>query len=360
VTGVAVSKDPANPLIVSGSMDNTVRVWNRKERRQVAVFPHPAPVRAIACTGPGASENWCISAAGDGKARLWDLNKLSRTPIRELALPPADSGHRGALASVVFSPDGKTCVTGGEDKEIIIWDTATGKLLQKLPTAHRGAVTSLQYPTPDKLISAAQDNTLAVWKIENGQAQLVRQSPPVRSGNVTTLGASPDGQRVLFDQGRQLRVLSLADGGTEALLHNPSGAANFTTFALFSPNGKLILTAGGSGGRMQLWRAPDAQTRAFEIRQLVSVDKSTCAAFAPDGSFLVTGTREQQVLIWPVPTAKDDIERLLNAKVTLVDPDVQTTGRQLRVWAEVDNPKFDRNSRLLQPGTTVTMVIYDD
>jgi WD40 repeat protein len=357
VTGVAVNKDPARPLIVSASADNSVRVWDRKERRELRTLSHPVPVRAVACTGPRAAEDWCVSVAADGKARLWDLKTLAGRPLREFA---AEGGHRGPLTSVVFSPDGKLCATGGEDQEICLWETATGQLLHKLPKVHRGPVTSLQFAVDGQLVSAAQDNTVALWKVADGKAQLVRQTPPARLGDVTTLGVSPDGKRVLFDQGRTLRVLSLPDGATEATLQNPSGGANFTTFALFSPDGRLILTAGGSGGRLQLWRAPDLQTRAFEIRQLVSIEKSTCAAFAPDGSFLVTGTRDRGVLIWPVPTAKEDLDRLLPAEVTLVEPDVQSTGRQVRIWAEVDNPKLDGTFRLLQPGTTATMVIYDE
>ncbi len=360
VTSVAVSKDPANPLIISASTDSTVRVWDRKTRQQRAVLPHPVFVRAVACTGPGAKDNWCASAAGDGKARIWDL---SAQPIKLLSTMQAENGHRGALTTVVFSPDGTMCATGGEDKDVCIWESATGKLIQKLPTVHRGSITSLQWPVAGELVSAAQDNTVAVWKVESGKpnpAELVRQLPAARSGDVTQLGTSPDGKSVLFDQGRVLRVLSLTDGSTEAILQNPLGAANFTTFALFSPNGKLILTTGGSGGRLQLWRSPDAQTRPFEIRQLVSHEKSTCAAFAPDSSFLVTGTRDRQVLIWPVPTAKEDIERVVNAEVTLVESDVQSSGKQVRVWAEVDNPRLDVTNRLLQPGTAVTVVIYDE
>lgn len=360
VTSVAVSKDAANPLIISASIDSTVRVWDRKTRLQRAMLPHPVPVRAVACTGTAAKDNWCVSAASDGKARIFDL---ASQPIKLIATMQQDDkgqGHHGALTSVIFSPDGSMCATGGEDKDICIWESATGKLVKKLPTVHRGSITSLQWPIAGELVSAAQDNTVAIWKIEGSNAELVRQLPAARSGDVTQLGTSPDGKSLLFDQGRMLRVLSLADGSTEAVLQNPLGSSNFTTFALFSPNGKLILTTGGSGGRLQLWRAPDPQTRAFEIRQFVSAERSTCAAFAPDSSFLVTGTRDRQVLIWPVPTAREDIERVVNAEVTLVESDVQSSGKQVRVWAEVENPKLDQTNRLLQPGTAVTVVIYDE
>ena len=124
--------------------------------------------------------------------------------------------------------------------------------------------------------------------------------------------------------------------------------------ALFSPDGRLALTAGSSEGRLQLWRAPTIATRPYEVRQLVARERSpaTCAAFAPDGSFLVTGTKDRQVLVWPLPSTQE-VEQVITAELTLIEPAVESSARQVRVWAEVPNPA----GRLL-PGTTVTVTVY--
>jgi hypothetical protein len=47
VTSVAVSNDSAHPLVVSGSEDGTVRVWDPTTRRERWIFRHGAPVRAV-------------------------------------------------------------------------------------------------------------------------------------------------------------------------------------------------------------------------------------------------------------------------------------------------------------------------
>jgi WD40 repeat protein len=150
-------------------------------------------------------------------------------------------------------------------------------------------------------------------------------------------------------------VLSLPKGLTEGVIQNQTGAANFSTFALFSPDGRLILTTGALDGRMQLWKAPTvANRRGHEVRQWVSSGATfTCAAFAPDGSFAVSGTKDRQVLVWSLPS-REEIDRQITAEVSLVDQAVESGGNQVRVWAEFDNPKGEGR---LRPGTPVTLVI---
>lgn len=353
VNGVAVSKDAKNPLVVSASEDGTVRIWDRAARRERRIVRIFVPIRSVACTPPGADANLCLSGALDGKARIWNLDDNNDQP-RELS-----GKHGGAVTCVAFSPDGKTCVTGGDDRQIFLWDTATGERRYAFPAGqkegHRGAITSLTFTPNSQLISAARDNTLRLWNLSEQSAEFVA-SVDRRSGDVTQLGISPDGKRVLFDQGKVLRLMSLPGGLTEGTLRNPTSGHNFTTFALFSPDGKTILTAGAPEGRLQLWRAPTASTRGYEIRQLVPTERgaASCAAFAPDGSFIVSGTKDRQVMIWPVPT-KEEIERQLTAPVVLIERSVESTSHQVRIWAEIQNP----DARLI-PGSTVTMAVYPE
>jgi WD40 repeat protein len=348
ITGIAVGQSTAGPVIVSGSEDGTVRVWNRAARREQRVLRHPAPVRAVACTKPGAPAR-CLSGDLDGVARLWDLDGASDVPSRELKGP-----HRGAVNCVAFSPDGRTCVTGGEDHQICLWDTATGALRYRFPAGHLGAVTALHFPLPSRVVSAGRDNTLRVWALEGDG---VRQEKTLdrRSGDVSQPGVSADGKWLLYDQGDTLHVLSLSGGESAGSLRNSTGGT-FTTLALFGPDAGLIVTGGASEGRLQLWRGPAAGGPGYEVRQLAPPDRApaTCAAFAPDGSFLVTGTRSRQMLLWPLPAA-DEVERPLAAQLTLVERAVESSARQVRVWAELPNP----DGRLV-PGTTVTLVIHPD
>jgi WD40 repeat protein len=347
VTAVAVSKDVGRPAIVSAGEDGTVRVWDRADRRERRVLHHPAAVLAVACTPPGAKANLCLSGAADGVGRLWELDGQHDAPLHELR-----DGHAGAITSVAFSPDGRACVTGGEDRMICLWDTASGTLRYRFPDGHRGTVTALAFTPRAELVSAGRDNTLRLWTLGQHGACL-RSTFDHRSGHLTQPGVSPDGRQVLSEQGGTLRLLSLPEGLTEGVVQRASGAGNFTSFALFSPDGRLILTA--AEDRIQLWRAPGA-SRAGELVQLVAPESAgaTCAVWAPDGSFVVVGGSDQQVRVWPVPPAPE-CEPRLTAEVTLLERGVETSTRQVRIWAELPNP----DGRLL-PGTTVTLVLDDE
>jgi WD40 repeat protein len=173
-----------------------------------------------------------------------------------------------------------------------------------------------------------------------------------RSGDVQQVSASPDGTRVLFDYGKELQVLSVPQGLNEGYLHRPAKAASFTGFALYSPNGDLILTSDGSEGQVQLWRSPTAgDRRGYEVRKLVFEPASvaTCAAFSPDGSFIVTGHKNKDLCIWKSPTPAE-VDEEIAAVLELKDPTAESSTGQVRVRARVLKPGLTHN-------TVATMVI---
>jgi WD40 repeat protein len=349
VNCVAVSKGK-RPVIVSGSEDETLRGWDSVTGGGLWIVKgqHSA-VRSVACTAPSSPHNLACFGCADGSVRVMDLDKPEQNP-HEMA-----ERHKGPVLGVAFSPDGTTVATCGDDKQIRLWNTKTGSLLHILGK-HSGAVTSVQFASAKRLVSAGKDNRLILWDLEAKPPHPIGRPFDGRGGDVLTLGVSPDGKTVLFDQGKELQLLTLEDRQIVGTLQNPSLGMNFSTMALFSPDGKTILTNGPASGRLQLWRTPAPQMRGSELRSFVWNPPNangivTCGAFAPEGgSFAVTGTQDHKVLVWTMPS-QQEIDSRLEARLTLVEYNLDTQSRHVKVWAELDNPGW-----LIQ-GMQATMVV---
>ena len=170
---------------------------------------------------------------------------------------------------------------------------------------------------------------------------------------------------MLFDLGRTLQMLSVKTRTLKHTLNVPNNAS-FETLALFSPDSKLILTAGAPEGRMQLWRTPEGNARSFEVRQFATKESRpvSCAAFSPDAgkpglnSFVVSASG-RKVYRWAIPTEQEVSEhRVERVRLTLKTQQLESSTQTMRVGFEVMNEFSDRypNGRF-EPGRPVTIVI---
>ncbi len=98
-------------MIVSGSDDKTVRLWDIQGNPIGQPFPgHESSVRSVAFSPDG---KMIVSGSWDKTVRLWDIqgNPIGQ-PFR---------GHEESVSSVAFSPDGKMIVSGSDDNTVRLW-----------------------------------------------------------------------------------------------------------------------------------------------------------------------------------------------------------------------------------------------
>ena len=66
-------------------------------------------------------------------------------PLPHLLVLPFVASHENGVVSLAWAPDGKTLVSGGEDKTLRFWNVVTGHQIARI-TAHDGAVRAIVLP----------------------------------------------------------------------------------------------------------------------------------------------------------------------------------------------------------------------
>lgn len=157
------------PMIITGSRDSTLRVWRLPDIKGVpyhgqgpntyfchALLGHRHSVRAIA-----AHEHTVVSGSYDNTVRVWDIRSGRLVHLME--------GHTQKVYSVVIDPQRNRCMSGSMDSSVRIWDLGTGECLKRLE-GHTVLVGLLGL-TDKYLVSAAADSILRVWSPETGVCQ---------------------------------------------------------------------------------------------------------------------------------------------------------------------------------------------
>jgi WD40 repeat protein len=110
-----------------------------------------------------------VSGSDDNTVRLWDA--ATGAQLQTL------KGHTGWINSVAFSPDGKQVVSGSDDNTVRPWDAATGAQLQTLE-GHTGFVNSVAFSPDGKQLSPLLVSN--DWVVE-GDTKILWLPPDYRS-----------------------------------------------------------------------------------------------------------------------------------------------------------------------------------
>jgi WD40 repeat protein len=234
----------------------------------------------------------------------------------------------GAVTSVVFSSDGRQLLAGTRNKQALVWDTGTGRVLHTLPTG--GAVLAAVFAGGGKnIVTGGVDKTLRIWDTATGD--LVRSIPQQR--DIRSVAVSADGAFVaVVEPGDAVaRVFSIPDGTLVASL--PQQAE--VTAADFSPSGAFLVTAGRRSG--YVWN-----TKTWQLEHLlVGHDAAlTDVAFALDGR-VVTTSIDSSARVWNPATgelifvlAAQHQQKILAAAVSPDGGKIATASadRTARVW----------------------------
>jgi WD40 repeat protein len=232
---------------------------------------------------------------GGAKVRVW--NSESGQLVQAFTLP-VDPSARWFLS---FAPDGRRLnLTSTIDKELTVWDTATGKAKFTFKDAGDAVAFS---PDGTRLVTLGKSQTPILWDCTTGKKLATSRvlsadgedGVRVSTGNAAI---SRDGKRIVLARtvwaGDFVGDVKLCDAATGAEIPLQGFEQEKFFAATPSPDGKR-LAAGGRDGIIKIWDAGNGR----ELHTLHGHTAQVFAvAFSPDGKQLASASADQTIKLW--------------------------------------------------------------
>ncbi|HKS39137.1 MAG TPA: caspase family protein, partial [Blastocatellia bacterium] len=289
--------------MLSGSFDNTIKVWNISSGAEVGSLT--VSQRGTSDMAFSSDGKYALVATRDGTLELWSIyNKIKLRTFAEKV---------SYIASLTFSPDGRYALSGGggkgdRDFTVKLWAVPDGTLMRTF-SGHRETVSSVAF-SPDSryALSGSSDRTCMLWDIATGQR--MRTFTNHLSG-ITSVAISPNGRYALSASLEPLRndpsrkntasMIRMWEVATGTEIRSFAGASMLVHCLVFSPNGRYFLSSGDEGA-LKLW---DVGSGA-EIRSFSGYAKGIRAvAFSQDGRYILTGSVDNTLKLWDAAAGRE-------------------------------------------------------
>ncbi|MDQ0291579.1 TIR domain-containing protein [Oligosphaera ethanolica] len=280
---LSVSFSPDGRRAVSGSNDQTVRVWDLETGACLRTLEgHSGWVGSVSVSLDGRR---AVSGSVDKTVRVWDLE--TGACLRTL------EGHTEQVASVSVSLDGRRAVSGSWDETVRVWDLETGACLLTLE-GHTEPVASVSVsPDGRRAVSGSWDETVRVWDLETGACLRTLEG---HTEQVASVSVSLDGRRAV--SGSWDETVRVWDLETGACLRTLEGHTEQVASVSVSLDGRRAV----SGSRDHTVRVWDLETGAC-LRTLEGhTDQVWSVSFSPDGRRAVSGSFDKTLRVWDLET----------------------------------------------------------
>ncbi|NES23429.1 MAG: WD40 repeat domain-containing protein [Symploca sp. SIO3E6] len=177
----ALAIHPEGSILASGHKFGTIKLWNLKTGTLLGSIPahtgasNQAPGRSnlsvsvLAYTPDGSI---LVSGSYDRTIKVW--NQITG----QLAYPPL-RGHTGRIEAIAINPNGKVLASASRDG-VRLWNLQTGELLAVL-RGHGDWVKSLAFSKDGQLLATGGfDQSITIWQVTSPKAS---ESPSSGEGN---------------------------------------------------------------------------------------------------------------------------------------------------------------------------------
>ena len=209
-------------------------------------------------------------------------------------------GNMGIVNVVVYSPDGKTLISGSSDCIIYMWNVKSGKILREL-RGHTAPVTSLSISSDGKYLASSagfpksKDDTIRIWDIQTGD--LIRT---IHNNSWSVYHVAFNHKTEQFVSATEGRLVCIWDT-IHAMFPRALQAHTWPVYsAVFSPDGNIIVSA-AADNTIRIWDSSTGEVLRTLLDHLGVVNS---VAFCPDGKYFVSASDDKTVRIWNTLTGE--------------------------------------------------------
>ena len=274
IRSLAISPDGRG--LLSGSFDTAAIRWSlQSETAEQVLRYHADGVNAVAFLKDGRM----ITAGADARIAVWTAGRPEPDRVME--------GHLAPIAALAVSPDGTLLASASWDRTVRLWSLADGT--SRVLEGHTQNVNGVAFLPDGRLVSVGYDLALRIWRLPDGQSDIVTLPAPLNA-----VAVAPDGEIVTGAVDGRLRMLT-ADGKVSGeVAAGPTPVVALT----MSADGALIAAAGIGGTVVIIDRKSRNQLRTL----LGPGPPVWSVAFLSDRQTLVTGGADGRIRRWNART----------------------------------------------------------
>ena len=302
VTSVAFSPDCK--FIVSGSRDNSLRLWNL-DGNQIGQ-PLQGHESWIIRVTVSPDSNSITSSSKDGTIRLWDVKKENL--IRLLS---SENRRRFAFSEdrVALSEDGKVIIASvknidNENRFIDRWYRSS-ETIGKKRSDNLSTITAIAITDDGEIsVSAGKDGKINLWDREGNLIDSNKINSDQKTiSAITAIAIAPDGKSVV--SGTNNGIIQLWNIQNKKLEQSPQqlncSDCRRIGAIVFSQDGEFI-AIGSYDNSVRLWNRNDNSMHKLQGEEHTLPIESI--AFSHDGNLIASGSRDNTVRLWNTKTHK--------------------------------------------------------
>lgn len=211
---------------------------------------HHSRIWDISTTALGDS---LVSASGDGTVKMWSLPELygnAGDGVQDISCSRTYTGHEGDVYTVEYHPRASHFVTGGYDKQLCLFDIATGEVVKAF-SGHTSTVSRVIFnPHGNLIVSGSKDCTIRFWDIVSGACVNKFSS---HLGEVTSVEMDRTGRYLLTSsKDNSNRLWDIRSSKPFRKFKGHQNTTRSFIRASFGTNGQCII-GGSEDGLVYMW-----------------------------------------------------------------------------------------------------------